>query len=207
MQLKSPAMKIINVDKETTFYLEPTNYEDTTYNVTSKLVIYDYNLNTSSNIIINLLEPNSEVEYHYSSINEDNNKLSITINHLVNNTISNIYNHVINLLDNEFILDVSGVVKKTSSKCICNQENIIINLRDGKGKILPNLLIDNYDVISSHSAYIGSFKEESIYYLMSRGINKNKCIELLTKSFLVNNGNIDNIVVTNYIKSLGDING
>lgn len=200
-------MKTIKIDKDEIIYYDPINNNSTTYDVTSnsKLVVYDYVIDVSKEVIINLNGDNAEVEYHYSSINREDNKFKITINHLSSNTISNIYNHVINLTNNEFVLDVSGIVKRNSSKCICNQDNTIINLKDGKGKILPNLLIDNYDVSSSHSAYIGSFKEEAIYYLMSRGISRKKSINLLMKSFLVNGGKEDNNIVKEYIEFLGDI--
>ena len=51
--------------------------------------------------------------------------------------------------------------------------------------IRPNLLIDCYDVISSHSAYIGSFRDDFVFYLMSRGLSREASYEILMKSFLV----------------------
>ena len=199
-------MKIISISKNQEIYIK-SNDDNVNYNVSGKLVVYDYSINSSKEVVINLIAENSEVEYHYSSINRDNNKYKITINHLSSNTISNVYNHIINIDSNNYILEVTSIVPKNSFKCVCNQENQIINLSNGKGTILPILKIDNYDVSSSHSAYIGSFKEDNIYYLMSRGIRKKKCIELLMKSFLINNGCIDNKIVKNFIKDLGDING
>ena len=199
-------MKTIDITKDTTIYKEPKDNEDIIYNVfdNAKLLVYDYNYDSSKKVEVNLNSEYSSIEYHYSSRNINNNNFIISINHNKSNTSSNLYNHVINKDCNTFVLDVSSKVNKDCSKCICNQDNQIINLNDGKGIILPNLLIDNYDVESSHSAYIGSFKEDSIYYLMSRGISREKSIDLLTKSFLINGGNQDIEIVKEYI---GDING
>lgn len=56
-----------------------------------------------------------------------------------------------------------------------------------KSTICPNLLIDNYDVDSNHAAYIGKFKDEMMFYMMSRGISREVAYRLLLQGFLVNN--------------------
>jgi Fe-S cluster assembly protein SufD len=86
---------------------------------------------------------------------------------------------------------VDGVVPKNSSKCICNQDNQIINMDNGKSTICPNLLIDNYDVDSNHAAYIGKFKDDVMFYLMSRGISREVAYRLLLNGFLINSDSID----------------
>ena len=90
------------------------------------------------------------------------------------------------MFDNKLDFEITGNVLNKSGKCECNQKNQILNISDGKSTILPKLLIDNYDVISSHSAYIGKFKDEILFYLMSRGISEKVSYDLLIKSFLVN---------------------
>lgn len=179
---------VIEDNQEKIIYSFDTCDIDITYklNKNSKLVVYQYGININNNIVVNLDGENSSVEYHYSTINYSDHKFKIDINHNSSNTISNIYNHGVNVLNNILSFDVNGKVIKTSDNCICNQENQIINLLDGNSMISPNLLIDNYNVSSSHSAYIGKFKENIIFYLMSRGISKSKSYELLIRSFLVN---------------------
>ena len=71
------------------------------------------------------------------------------------------------------------------SGCIANQNNRIINLSDKKSEIRPNLYIEEYDVSASHSAFIGRFKEEELFYLMSRGIPELEASRLLLKGFLL----------------------
>lgn len=181
--------RIIDVkEREKVFYDFDTTNQDVIYNVSenSKLVVYQYGINIDNNIIINLNGENASVEYHYSTINYDDHKYKIDVNHNNSKTISNIYNHGINVFDNKLDFDITGNVLNKSGKCECNQKNQILNIKDGKSTILPKLLIDNYDVVSSHSAYIGKFKDEILFYLMSRGISEKVSYDLLIKSFLVN---------------------
>lgn len=182
--------KQITVSKGEKKILHIFDYEnqDNTYNLeeNAKLVVYQYGINISNNIVINLDGENSSVEYHYSNINKENNRYNILVNHNASNTVSNIYNHGLNVFNNNLDYNVTGKVLATSNNCICNQENQIINLENGHSTVLPNLLIDNYNVISNHSAYIGKFKDEILFYLMSRGISKKSGYELLIKTFLIN---------------------
>ena len=62
---------------------------------------------------------------------------------------------------------------------------------NGRSTILPILLIDNYDVDSNHAAYIGKFKDEVMFYMMSRGISREVAYRLLLNGFLINTDSID----------------
>lgn len=182
--------RFITVSKNQEKHLHLRNYEDQNiiYNLeeNAKLVVYQYGFNINNYITINLNGENASVEYHYSIINYKNSKYNILVSHNCSNTSSNIYNHGLNILNNSLDFNITGKVLKDSNNCICNQENQIINLENGNSVILPNLLIDNYEVTSNHSAYIGKFKDELLFYLMSRGISRKKGYELLIKSFLIN---------------------
>ena len=152
------------------------------------LNVYHYNIDSNTKVVINLNAAGAKVYYYYSTINYNDNNFKIIINHNRKNTTSNIYNHGVNILNNNLHFDVTGIVPKEIENCTCNQENQIINLASGNSTILPILLIDNYNVSSAHSAYIGKFKEDVIFYLMSRGIKRENATKLLIKSLLINNG-------------------
>lgn len=169
------------------------------------LVIHHYSIDSDAHIIINLLGNNAQVEYHYSTINYGNHTFKITVNHLSANTSSSIYNHGINVLNNQLIFDVCGVIPKTSSKVVCNQENQIINLQEGFSEICPKLLIDNYDTVSNHAAYIGKFKPEVLFYLESRGLTAKSAIRMLTTSLLLNGGNHEEPIVEKFLNKVGEI--
>ena len=181
--------------------------QEVIYNVedNATLKVYQYGININNDITINLNGNNAKVEYHYSTINYENHKYNILVNHNVSNTSSNIYNHGINVFDKKLDFNVTGKVFKNSDNCICNQENQILYLVDGDSTILPNLLIDNYNVSSSHSAYIGKFKDEILFYLMSRGLSRTTSYDLLIKSFLIN-GSSSNEDIESLEKEIKNIN-
>lgn len=167
-----------NEDTKRVFHLEENSH----------LVVYHYNIDNNIEIEIHLDGKGAEVEYHFSTINYKSHSLIMQIYHNNKKTVSNVFNHGVNINDNKLSFQVVGNVLSKSSGCTCNQENQIINLENGKSTILPNLLIDNYDVSSSHSAYIGKFRDDILFYLMSRGLDRQKSNELLIKGLLLNGG-------------------
>lgn len=168
------------------------------------LVINHYIYNKDSNVCINLSGINAKVEYHLSVINEDNHKCRVVINHNNKKTVSKIYNHGINVFKNNLIFDIVGNIFENSDDSILIQENQIINLSDGYGQINPILIIDNYNSISNHSAYIGEFKKEYLFYLMSRGIDYEYANYLLAKSFL-NIKTYDEFIVKEFKNKLKEV--
>ena len=47
------------------------------------------------------------------------------------------------------------------------------------------LLIDSFDVEARHAAFIGNFKEEELFYLKSRGLNRRDCEDLLINGLII----------------------
>ena len=160
------------------------------FNLEEDTIIYHYSINSSSNVDIKL-DKDIRLDYYFNTINYDDNKFSINVKHKSNNSHSEVYNHGINMNTNKLTFDVTGVVPKEYSKCICNQDNQIINMDNGKSTILPKLLIDNFDVDSNHAAYIGKFRDEDLFYLMSRGISRDMSYRLLLNGFLLNSDSIE----------------
>ena len=78
-------------------------------------------------------------------------------------------------------------------------------MKNGKSTICPNLLIDNYDVDSNHAAYIGKFKDEILFYMMSRGISKSACYQLLLNGFLINSDSIDSSRIGDFLEEIKKI--
>lgn len=167
---------------------ESTEYK---YNICEDTIIYHFSINSSSSVEVNLVSDGVLLYYYYNNINYDDNELNIKINHLSNNSHSEVFNHGVNVKCGKLTYKVDGVVPKEYSKCKCMQENQIINMDNGKSTILPILLIDNYDVDSNHSAYIGKFREEELFYLMSRGISRSVANRLLLNGFLINSDSLE----------------
>lgn len=181
---------------------EKTNYK---YNIEEDTVIYHFSINGSSDVEVNLCLEGVTLYYYYNNINYDDNQFFLKINHLEDNTHSEIFNHGVNVRDKRLNYHIDGKVSKTSSKCICNQDNQIINMDNGKSTIRPNLLIDNYDVDSSHAAYIGKFKEEVLFYMMSRGITESVAYQLLLRGFLINSDSIDQSKIKDFLEEIDKI--
>lgn len=205
-KLKIKEEKIINIEDNTSreFYF----YQDSNFLYTfhlgrgAKLTVYHYIVDSSSSISVHLDGEYAEVDYHCSILNQNDHQLKFNVEHHANHTTSNIYNHGVNQKNNKLHFDICGFVSNTSKGCICNQENQIINLDHGESTILPKLLIDQYDVSSSHSAYIGKFSDEILFYFMSRGISPKMALELLVRALLMNGGGEDHIEVKKLIEKI-----
>ena len=150
---------------------------------TDNLIINIFTVNTSLTTKVDIIKDNLSLKYTYSTINEKENKYKIDVNHLGNNINSQITSQGINLKES-LSFKINAVVPKTSKGIVTNQDSKII-LEDGIAQIKPNLLVDIDEVEANHSAYIGEFKEEDLFYLKTRGLNEKQGINLLAKSFLM----------------------
>ena len=139
---------------------------------------------TKEFIVFNLNGKNAKVNYLFKTVAKDSEKYELMAYHNSNSTECNIINHGVNIKDGEIKFDVSGFVPNGIKECITLQNNRIINLTNNKCEIKPNLFIDEYDVVASHSAHIGKCKDEEVFYLQSRGIRKKEAESLLIRGFL-----------------------
>ena len=99
-------------------------------------------------------------------------------------TKSFIRNHGVTKEEGKIDFQVSNFVKKGCFHSVVDQKNRIVNFSENLCTIKPNLFIDEYDCSANHSAYIGTFKKEEMFYLQSRGIEENLAMQLLLKGFL-----------------------
>ena len=152
--------------------------------------IFDASKNINRNINVNINGKNSNVLINISSISLNENNYNVSIHHNNKNCTSNTNIHGLTIDNNSIYIKNNGYIPNGSEKSVLHQDNKIIIMNDNKSKIEPNLFIDEYDVEASHGAYIGKFDEEELFYLNSRGLDENKCYELLINGFLLNEFNI-----------------
>lgn len=189
------------------------NIVDISFNTSNKInitlkndsrVIYNKFSINSGDYIYTLLDGEySNVVINNSVVNNDDTKMKFVIEHNNANTSSNLSNHGVNNSSGTLYFNVDSKINRSASLACADQENKIINLVKGDSKILPNLLVDNYDVSASHSAYISDFDKESMFYLKSRGISDNEARRLLLEGFLIGNLDVDDETKKNllsYIK-------
>ena len=152
-------------------------------------------------IIVNLNGINADFEYNFKTISNNKETYDYHIFHKYNNTISNIKNNGVCIDNGNIIYQVSSFVPKEINGCIVNQNNRIINLTNNKCEIKPNLYIDSFDVEASHSALIGKFSDEEMFYIQSRGIDYNSALKLLITGFLTSDIN-NKKLIKNIIKNI-----
>ncbi len=135
--------------------------------------------------IINLNGINSKVNFILKTVCKNNEKYDIVVNHNTKNTTSDIITNGVNISGNLYFT-VTSYVSNGNKNCVVNQQNRIINLTDKECLIRPNLLIDEVDTIANHSALIGSFKDEELFYMQRLGIDKIMANKLLIEGFIKN---------------------
>lgn len=134
--------------------------------------------------IFSLNGEKASVKRVLKTISCSNEKYDVIVNHNSRATKSDIINHGVNIEKGTLVFDVSSIVPEDMDKCYVNQSNRIINLTNNKCSISPNMYIDCFDVIANHSAFIGTFKDDELFYLQSRGIDKIEATKLLIRGFL-----------------------
>lgn len=157
----------------------------------AEFVFNYFSVNGSNTITTNLLEDESKFYFHYSVLNDDNSNNKITVYHDASKTEAYLKNHGFSSRGAKLVFDVSSYIPKEANGCISRQDNQILENSPSFSQINPNLYIENYDVEASHSAYIGEFKEDELFYLMSRGLKIEEAKLLLLQAFLMGSLQVD----------------
>ncbi len=207
---------IINITKDTNVLIENGVFENCIFNVDDAclnvLVInenrdescYEINVNKGhvsfnnvsynskdAKININLNKEESSVLVYNSVVAKDKIKYDIKVNHNKKNTNSDIYNNGITKENGSICFNVSSYAPRNSKCCKINQDSKIISLNEtNDNEINPILLIDEFETEARHAAFIGNFKEEELFYLMSRGLNIEEARNLLISGLLIGTLNV-----------------
>ena len=162
-------------------------------------VQYNYQIGSGANVCVSkfqlvavgkemisahLLGEGATFDYILKDICSGKETLDYYVYHDAKSTNSNIKNNIVSVRNGKMTVQVSTFIPKGMKGSIANQNNRIISLNEKKNEIRPNLYIDEYDVVANHSALIGKFSGEEIFYLQSRGISKEEATRLLLKGFL-----------------------
>lgn len=132
--------------------------------------------NSGANVsIINLL----------LSVNKATCDSFIDIYHNDVHTESDLVNYAISKDEAVLVLNNNATIKKASSKSIAHQQTKGLTLsKNSKIKALPNLYIDEYDVIASHACSIGSINKDDLFYLMSRGLTESEASSIVVMGYV-----------------------
>lgn len=136
----------------------------------------------------------SLVDYQLKTICQDIQKFDFKVYHNNVSTYSNIIHHGVNMNNGFLSFDLSGIVPNQMKDCTLEQNSRIINLTKNKCNIHPNLLIAENEVVANHSAMIGRFRDQELFYLQSRSIPYAVSLNLLIRGFLLDQLKDDEII-------------
>ncbi len=138
-------------------------------------------------IVVNLNKEKDYIYYNFSSITKGIEEYIMDINHNAKNTLSNISNKLVALKNSKINFTINSNVYKECNGSILEQNTRIVTMDKCDAKIQPNMFIDLDDVEARHGSVIGTFKDDQIFYLMSKGISYNDTLKLLIKGYLLGN--------------------
>lgn len=145
------------------------------------------NESVSEKITINLFEDGDTVDYNFANICKSVEEYQIDVYHKNKNTKSNIRNKVVAINDSRVHFVINSTVYKECIKSVLDQNTRVVTFDNAEATVSPNMFIDLDDVMAKHGSVIGTFKDDQIFYLMSKGISYNDSLKLLVRGFLLAN--------------------
>lgn len=142
-----------------------------------------FTFGNTEKVSIHLNGKGSHLEYIFKTICVSLEKYGVTIYHHHVDTTCLFYNHGI-AKEGRLSFLVSNIVPKGMVGAKICQNSQIIPFGKCECDIKPNLFIDEHEVEASHSAHIGPFPDDLLFYLQSRGISERKAHLLLLKGYL-----------------------
>jgi len=130
------------------------------------------------------LEKDANLIYNHSYINNGDYNLSIDAKFIDKGSHIQINIHGINDKGSTN-LKIDGKIGKKEYNNFLLENIRLININDGKAKVMPNMLINNSRVIANHNVTIGKLNDNELEYLMSKGISKEASKKLILNGFLV----------------------
>lgn len=116
---------------------------------------------------------------------DNSQTVDVIINHEAKNSKGLMYNVAIASANGRIVLNGIEKILKGNSKSDAYQNlQGITTSNDAFIEVNPILLIDEYDVTAGHGATVGQLDEESIYYLMSRGLTKKEAEKLMINGLI-----------------------
>lgn len=219
----------IEINENGTYYIELTNELKELHiqdNISCEVLFYGRNISNNLKIYIGenaslfcqnffvdvssvfeiyLERYKANIDVVYSMIAKKEETVKFVVYHNHKSTSSTFTNHIVNYGNYLTTIQVDAYVPKATGECVLNQDNKIILIGEGKGKILPNLFIDDFTAFAKHSAYISKFSNDELFYLKSRGIRETEANFLLTKSFLFGKMKLDSMFLQKFTEILQNI--
>lgn len=211
---------LLKGEEENTFKIdlkEGSTLKLFTYNNYSKSSILNINVTLEANsefVLYTLINKDSSTELNQViNINGQDAKATVN-NYLIGYDNLKIKHHayIYHNVPNTNSLIQNYCIATDQSKVYCDNNTTILKAAKGssayqktKGMLIgskslievnPNLNIDEYDVMAGHGATIGSLSKDDLFYLMSRGLSKERAEHLAVVSLV--NPLLDQIGLEHY---------
>ncbi len=138
-------------------------------------------------INIDLCNKGASVNYKFANICKTEENYIININHNDEKTVSDINNKSVALVNSSLKFVINSNVLEKANGSILNQTTRIVTMGECDTSISPNMFIPIDDVEARHGSVVGTFKDDQIFYLMSKGISYKDTLKLLVKGYLLSN--------------------
>ena len=137
------------------------------------------------NSVYYLSDKQAKLNTCMAAIAEKKKQFVFHVHHNEIDTKSDMRNYVIVQDRAEFYLDVTGKIEKGAHRSDAQQINRILTLSDQhQAVVVPQLLIDDNDVVAGHAMTMGQIDENQLYYMESRGIAREDAIQLVMLGYL-----------------------
>ena len=158
------------------------------------IILVDNDVVKEINYFIDAIDDNNEINIYigtnsslilnHSYINNTNYNLKININYTgeKSNVLVNVRG-----VNNEGTskVDIDGTLLKNNNNNILDEKIKIININNGKVICKPNMYIKTSQIIANHENAIGNINKDEVFYLMSKGINKENSKKLIIQGYLL----------------------
>lgn len=143
------------------------------------------NISVKSNV--DLCKEGATCNWKLATLSNNTSKkiFDISFNHLVGHTNADMDNYGV-ARDKSYIVfsGVNHILEGSKSSVSKQNAKIIVFDKEAGGTASPILRIDENDVVASHGAVVGQLNSDHMFYLMSRGLDKESARKLITLGYL-----------------------
>lgn len=133
-----------------------------------------------------LLEPGARGLLSSANLVQTSRSYNMQVVNYAPRTYGNMQNYAVVLEKGKLMINAVGKIVKGAARSESHQTSRALSFAPGQStEILPQLLIDENDVQASHAMSIGQVDAEQLYYMQSRGLDRNMCTALLAQGYLL----------------------
>lgn len=135
---------------------------------------------------VTLQEAGASVHIQSACIADTKKHMQMTCSHLANHTSSDMNHYAIVKEHGDYRMEACGKIVKGAKESASHQTTRVLTMSEHqKSEVIPLLYIDENDVKASHATTLGQPDENQLYYLQTRGLNREMALGLLSVGYLM----------------------